>query len=53
MEDENHTGKNISSLEGLKHTKEKNRHNKLNDSRKGTTKSTMDRKYPERFKKIA
>ncbi|XP_014470485.1 PREDICTED: trichohyalin-like isoform X2 [Dinoponera quadriceps] len=51
MEDENHTGKNSSSLlENLRHTKEKSRHSKQSDSRRGTTKSMMDRKYSERHR---
>lgn len=49
MEDENYTGKNTSGLlEGLRHTREKNRHFKLLDSRRGMNKS-MDRKYLERY----
>lgn len=49
MEDENYTGKNASGLlEGLRHTRDKNKHFKVID-RRGMNKSTMDRKYLERY----
>lgn len=46
MEDENHTGKNTSGLlESTRHTKGKNKHERMNDDRKSRS---MDRKYSER-----
>lgn len=48
MEDENHGSKNISALsEGPRYTRERNRHQEMNDSRKNMIKS-IGRKYPER-----
>lgn len=52
MEDDNHTGKSTSGLlENLRQSKEreKSRQDGLNDSRKSTTKSMMDRKYSDRY----
>lgn len=46
MEDENHIGKNTSSsLESTRHTKEKSKHEGMNNGRKNRL---MDRKYSER-----
>ena len=46
MEDENHTGKNISSLlENKKHTKERRKYEEMNNDRKSRS---VDRKYSER-----
>lgn len=46
MEDENHTGKNIPTLlESKKHTKERRKHEEMNNDRKSRS---VDRKYSER-----
>lgn len=46
MEDESHTSKNASGLfESARHTKEKSKHERINDDRKN---KSMDRKYSER-----
>jgi len=48
MEDENHTGKNISDLlESKKHGK-RSKYEGINESRKN--RSTINRKYSERYK---
>lgn len=44
MEDENHTSKNA-LFESARHTKEKSKHERINDDRKN---KSMDRKYSER-----
>jgi len=46
MEDENQTGKNISGLlESIRHTKEKSKHERMNNDRKNRS---INRKYSER-----
>jgi len=46
MEDENQTGKNTSGLlESITHTKQKNKHERMNNSRKNRS---LNRKYSER-----
>lgn len=45
MEDENHANKNSGLFESTKYTKERNKHEGMNENRKN---KSMDRKYSER-----